>query len=55
MKAIFFLDKAFPSNHSFVDDFLERYFSADELVLSMKRPRSPLSRTEALINTMDMR
>lgn len=33
MKAIFFLDKPFPSNHSFVEDFLVRYFSSDELLL----------------------
>ena len=33
MKAIFFLDKTYPSNHSFVDDFLKRYFHADELLL----------------------
>ncbi|MDB2689111.1 glycosyltransferase [Luminiphilus sp.] len=39
MKAVFFLDKPFPSNHSFVDDFLERYFSSHELLLVYEKPR----------------
>jgi len=38
MKAVFFLDKRFPSDHSFVDDFLARYFSSNELLLVYEKP-----------------
>lgn len=37
MKSIFFLDKGYPAEHSFVDDFLSVYFCKDELLLIYQR------------------
>lgn len=33
MRAVFFLDKCYPAEHSFVDDFLNVFFRSDELLL----------------------